>query len=71
VAAHLRREGVEVETAPAPYGKFTVSVDDETVVDGGAWAFLGILPSVRTIRERVMESVRRKRGDISEGSTDA
>jgi len=46
VAARLRRElGAEVELVGGPYGQFKVVVDDETVVDGGAWAALGVLPS--------------------------
>lgn len=32
-----------------PYGRFEVLVDDQTVVDGGALALLGILPSAREI----------------------
>jgi hypothetical protein len=50
VAARLRRElGVEVEMRRGPYGRFEVLVDDQTVVDGGALALLGILPSAREI----------------------
>ena len=62
VAATLRRElGVEVKTAPGPYGTFSVLVDDEQVVQGGPLAFLGVLPSLQTIRERVVEELRRSR----------
>ena len=57
MAAALRREGVEVKTVPGPYGKFSVFVNDEQVVDGGPLAFLGILPSVRAIRERVTQKL--------------
>ena len=38
------------------YGEFTVMVDGETVVDGGALAALGVLPSGR----KVVDAVRRK-----------
>jgi hypothetical protein len=31
------------------YGEFTVLVDGETVIDGGALAALGVLPSGRKI----------------------
>ena len=36
------------------YGEFKVLVDGETVVDGGALAALGLLPS----RKKVLETVR-------------
>jgi hypothetical protein len=50
VAARLRRElNAEVDLLGGPYGQFKVLVDGETVVDGGAWAALGVLPSVRTV----------------------
>ena len=46
VAARLRRElGAEVELVGGTDCQFKVVVDDETVVDGGAWAALGVLPS--------------------------
>ena len=32
-----------------PYGKFEVLVDEQTAVDGGALAMLGVLPSADTI----------------------
>jgi hypothetical protein len=35
------------------YGEFKVLVDGEVVVDGGAAAFLGVLPSGRKIVEAV------------------
>ena len=38
------------------YGEFKVLVDGETVVDGGALAALGVLPSGR----KVLEAVRLK-----------
>jgi len=55
VAATLRRElGVEVDMVHGRYGEFKVLVDGETVVDGGALAALGLLPS----RKKVLETVR-------------
>jgi len=35
------------------YGEFKVLVDGETVVDGGALAFMGVLPSGRQVLEAV------------------
>ena len=35
------------------YGEFKVLVDGETLVDGGALAFLGVLPSGREVLEAV------------------
>jgi len=40
------------------YGEFKVLVDGETVIDGGALAALGVLPSGR----KVVEVVRGKLG---------
>jgi len=42
----LKRDlGAEVELEAGPYGSFQVRVDDTAVVDGGALAILGVLPS--------------------------
>ena len=50
----MRRElNAEVELVGGPYGQFKVVIDGETVVDAGAWAALGILPSGRTVVEAV------------------
>ncbi len=47
----------EVEMVRARYGEFKVLVDGTTVVDAGAAAFLGVLPSgkkiVAAVRERL------------------
>jgi hypothetical protein len=57
VAARLRRElRSDVEMVRGRYGEFKVLVDGETVVDAGAWAALGVLPSGR----RVVAAVRDK-----------
>jgi hypothetical protein len=54
VAARLRRElGTDVEMVHGGYGEFTVLVDGETVVDGGALAALGVLPSGAKVVEAV------------------
>ena len=57
VAARLRRElHADVEMVRGGYGEFKVLVDGETVVDGGALAALGVLPSGR----KVLDAVRAK-----------
>jgi len=62
VAARLRRElGIPVDLVRGRYGEFKVQVDDETVIDGGALVFLGVLPSGR----KVVEAVRAR---LSDGS---
>ena len=55
MAAHLRRElRIDVEMVRGHYAEFKVLVDGEVVVDGGAIAALGVLPS----RRKVLEAVR-------------
>jgi hypothetical protein len=57
VAARLRRElRAEVEMIRGHYGEFKVLVDGDTVIDGGALAALGVLPSGR----KVLDAVRAK-----------
>jgi hypothetical protein len=59
VAARLRRElGSEIEMVKGRYGEFKVLVDGQTVVDAGALAALGVLPSGR----RVVDAVKAKLG---------
>ena len=58
MAARLRRElGTEVEMVHGRYGEFKVLVDGETVIDAGALAALGVLPSgpkvVKAVRARL------------------
>lgn len=54
MAAHLRSAlGIEVQLAEGRYGEFTVHVDGREVIDAGALAFLGVLPSKRQVREAV------------------
>ena len=50
VAARLRRElKADVEMVRGRYGEFKILVDGQTVIDGGAAAFLGVLPSGRKV----------------------
>ena len=50
MAALIRRElQIEVDMIHGRYGEFQVVVDGATVVDGGALAALGVLPSRRTV----------------------
>ena len=55
----LRRDlGADVELESGPYGSFQVRADDGTVlVDGGAMAFMGVLPPLTEIRARVAEKM--------------
>ncbi len=54
MAAALKRDlDAEVEIASGHYGEFTVLVDDDEVVCAGPLGFLGVLPSVRTVRDAV------------------
>jgi hypothetical protein len=54
VAAALREDpSLTVELAPGHYGEFTVLVDGQEVLSAGAIAMLGILPSVRVVRETI------------------
>lgn len=59
VAAALRRDlHVEVEAVEGHYGEFTVLVDGEELFSGGPLAMLGVLPSVRKVRELVERRLR-------------
>ena len=40
------------------YGEFTVLVDDEKLIGGGPLGFVGVLPSVRKVRELVEQRLR-------------
>jgi hypothetical protein len=55
----MRRElGADVAMVHGRYGEFKVLVDEKTVVDAGALAFLGVMPTARQIIERVQEALR-------------
>jgi hypothetical protein len=58
VAARLRRElQIEVDTERGRYGEYKVLVDGAVVVDGGALAALGVLPSSRKTVNAVREQL--------------
>jgi hypothetical protein len=58
VAARLRRDlGTEVDLVHGRYGEFKVLVDGRTVIDGGALAFLGVLPSTREVLATVRDAL--------------
>jgi hypothetical protein len=64
VAARLRRElDAEVDLVGGSYGQFLVLIDGATVVDGGAWAALGVLPSGRAVVEAVRARLDRRQDD--------
>ena len=53
-AAYLRKElGIDVVLVEGHYGELSVQVDGEEVINGGALAFLGVLPSLQRIRDAV------------------
>ena len=53
-ATFLRKElGVDPVLVEGHYGELSVQVDGEEVINGGALAFLGVLPSLRRIRDAV------------------
>ena len=59
MAARLRRElQTDVEMVRGRYGEFKVLVDGEAVIDPGALAILGVLPSGR----KVVDAVRTRLG---------
>ena len=59
VAARLRRElKADVEMVHGRYGEFKVQVDGATVIDGGAMALLGVVPSGRKIVDAVRERLK-------------
>ena len=50
MAARLRRElQADVEMVRGDYGEFKVLVDGNVIIDGGAAAFLGVMPSGKRI----------------------
>ena len=64
VAAALRRDlHLDVETVEGRYGEFAVLVDGEEVIRSGPLGFVGVLPSVRTVRELVEQKLRGARGE--------
>ena len=56
MATLLRRElGIEPELEHGAYGQFRILVDGREVLDAGAMAALGIVPS----NDRILETVRK------------
>lgn len=54
MAARLRRElKTDVDMIRGSYGEYKVLVDGEVVIDGGALAVLGVLPSGRKVVDTV------------------
>lgn len=54
MAARLRRElEMDVEMVHGSYGEFTVLVDEEIVLKGGALTALGVFPSGRKVVDAV------------------
>jgi hypothetical protein len=63
VAARIERElHIDVEKIKARYGEYKILVDGETIIDGGAKALLGILPSCKTVIDAV--KIRLIIGDV-------
>ena len=54
MAARIRRDlHAEVDMVRGNYGEFKVLVDGQLLIDGGALAFLGVLPSSKDVLEAV------------------
>ena len=54
MAARIRRDlQTEVDLERGNYGEFKVLVDGQLLIDGGALAFLGVLPSSKDVLEAV------------------
>lgn len=52
----MRRElGIDVDMIRGHYGEYKVLVDGETLVDGGAWVIVGVMPPARKIINAVRE----------------
>jgi len=47
----------DIDMVHGRYGEFKVLVDGREVIDGGAMAALGVLPSRRTVLEAVRASL--------------
>jgi hypothetical protein len=54
VAARIERElHVDVEKIKGRYGEYKILVEGEILIDGGAKALLGILPSAKKVVDAV------------------
>jgi hypothetical protein len=64
VAASLKDDPrLEVEVVEGRYGEFAVLVDGEAVINSGPLGFVGVLPSIRKVRDLVE---RRDRSNADE-----
>jgi hypothetical protein len=62
VAAALRRDPrLEVEVVEGRYGELTILVEGEPIISAGPLGFLGVLPSVRKVRDLVERRMREPR----------
>ena len=60
MAARIRRElQTDVEMVRGHYGEFKVLVDGNTIIDGGAAAILGVLPSGKKIVSATRDCLKR------------
>ena len=60
MAASLRSDSrLEVEVVEGRYGEFTVLVDGDEIVRSGPLGFVGVLPSVRSVRDLVEQRFSR------------
>ena len=67
MAARLRRElQTDVEMIHGRYGEFKVLVDGQMVIDAGALAALGVLPSSRKVVDAVRARLSRPNAVFSE-----
>ena len=71
-ATFLRKElGVDAELVEGHYGELSVQVDGEEVINGGALAFMGVLPSLRRIRDAVAAKLDARAGGPTSSPPDA
>jgi hypothetical protein len=67
VAARIERElHVDVEKIKGRYGEYKILVDGEIIINGGAKALLGILPSGK----KVVEAVKTRLNKVACGGAD-
>jgi hypothetical protein len=58
VAAALGRDGrFDVELVEGSYGELTVLANNEEIIRSGPLGFVGVLPSVRTVRDRIEQKL--------------
>lgn len=59
MAASLRRDPrFDVELVEGRYGEFTVLVEGEEIISSGPLGFVGVLPSMKKIRDLVEQKAR-------------